>query len=134
MTKSKLPILFLAVLLVGCATYSEMRQMDKFEETAEAYKRAITWSEFDVASSFIKTKDGEEESLDLEPFREFKVASYDLKRAIPSAEKTKVVQIVEISYFKIRTMVLKRLSDRQVWEYDDEKGHWFLKSGLPDFK
>jgi hypothetical protein len=124
----------MAVLLVGCATYSEMRKMDKFEETAEAYKKAIAWSEFDVASSFIEIKDGEGDSLDLRPFEEFKVASYDLKRIIPSADKTKVIQIVEISYFKIHTLVLKRLSDRQVWEYDDEKGHWYLKSGLPNFK
>jgi hypothetical protein len=134
MTKSKWVILFWAVLLVGCATYSEIRQMDKFEETAEAYKKAITWSEFDVASSFIRAKDGEEDSLNLEPFKAFKVASYDLKRAIPSADKTRVIQIVEISYFRIRTLVLKSLSDRQVWEYDDAKGHWFLKSGLPNFK
>jgi len=134
MPKSKFIILFSVLLLVGCATYSEMRQMDKFEETAEAYKRAISWSEFDVASSFIKTKEGEEDSLDLEPLQAFKVASYDLKKAFPSADKTKVVQIVEISYFRIQTLVLKRLSDRQVWEYDDEKGQWYLKSGLPDFK
>jgi len=134
MTKSKLLILLLTVLLIGCATYSEMRQMDKFEETGEAYKKAITWSEFDVASSFIKTKEGEEDSLDLKPFEEFKVASYDLKRVIPSVDKKKVIQIVDISYFKLKTLVLKRLSDRQVWEYDDEMGQWFLTSGLPDFK
>ena len=134
MKKSYLFTLLLILLLVGCATYAEMRQMDKFEETAEEYKRAIAWSDYDVASTFMETEDSEKTVAELDKIRGFKVASYDLKRAIPSADKSKVVQLVDISYFRINTLVLKRLTDRQVWEWNTEKEEWILTSGLPQFK
>ena len=134
MKKFNIFIFFLVLLLAGCATYSEMRQMDKFEDTAEEYKRAIAWSDWDVASTFIESEDSEKTVADLDKLRGFKVASYDLKRAIPSADKSKVVQLVDISYFRVHTLVLKKITDRQVWEWNPEKEEWILKSGLPKFK
>lgn len=139
MKKFKLFTFLVMLLFVGCATYAEMRQMDKFEDTSKAYKRAIVWSDFDAASTYIddkdiKSEDGKNEVLDLDKLKAFKVASYDLRKAIPSSDKTKVVQIVEITYFRLHTLVLKSLSDRQVWEWSEEDGRWYLKSGLPQFK
>ena len=134
MIKSKVVILMLAMVVVGCATYSEMRKMDKFKETSTAYGRAISWSEFDVASTFMKTKENEKYLQNLEQLKAFKVASYDLMKVVPSSDKSKVVQYAEISYFKIQTLVLKKLNDRQVWSYDDAEKRWLLESGLPEFK
>ena len=53
----KLYLVLLSLLVVGCASVKEMKQMDKFEQSSHAYELAIRWSDFEMASSFIKDQE-----------------------------------------------------------------------------
>jgi hypothetical protein len=134
MVNPKLIIILLLSLLAGCVSVSEMRKMDKFEETSEAYESAIRWSDFESASLFLKTEENANLSDLLNELKQFKVTAYTIKNFLPTKDKSQVLVIAEISYFKLNRLIVKSMSDRQIWKYDTAQERWLLTSGLPDFK
>jgi len=134
MAKSKLINILLPLLLVSCASISAMKRMEKFEQTSQAYEDAIRWSDFEAAGFFLKAQETENISAQLENLQQFKVASYTVRQFLPSKDQSQVLLIAEIQYFKVNGLILKKLSHRQLWEYDRAEERWFLTSGLPDFK
>ncbi len=134
MVKLKLIILGFSILAVSCASVTEMKTMDKFEQNADSYELAIRWSDFDMASSFLKNQQDPEIASQIEHLKQFKVTSYTVKRFLPSADKSQVLIFAEVQYFKKNGLIVNNITHRQLWEYDKEKENWFLTSGLPDLK
>ena len=134
MVNPKLIIVLLLSLLAGCVSVSDMRKMDEFEETSKAYEFAIRWSDFESASLFLKTEDNTNISDLLNELKQFKVTAYTIKNFLPSKDKSQVLLIAEISYFELNRLIVKSISDRQIWKYDTAQERWLLTSGLPDFK
>jgi hypothetical protein len=134
MVKLKLIILGFSILAVSCASVNEMKTKDKFEQAADSYELAIRWSDFDMASSFLKNQQDPGIASQIENLKQFKVTSYTVKRFIPSADKSQVLIFAEVQYFKKNGLIINNITHRQLWEYDKEKESWFLTSGLPDLK
>ncbi len=134
MASLKLYIVLSSLLMVGCASVTEMKTMDMFEQTADAYELAIRWSDFDMASSFLKDQQAPELASQIENLKQFKVTAYTVKRYLPSADKSQVLIIAEVQYFKKNGLIVKNYSHRQLWQYDKEKESWYLASGLPELK
>ena len=134
MVKLKSIILLFSILAVSCASVTEMKRMDKFEQAADTYELAIRWSDFDMASSFLKDQQDPEIASQIEHLKQFKVTSYTVKRFLPSADKSQVLIFARVQYFNKNGLIVKDITHRQLWEYDKEKENWFLTSGLPDFK
>ena len=134
MFKLKLIILGFSILAVSCASVNEMKTKDKFEQAADSYELAIRWSDFDMASSFLKNQQDPEIASQIEHLKQFKVTSYTVKRFLPSTDKSKVLIFAEVQYFKKNGLIVNNITHRQLWEYDKEKENWFLTSGLPDLK
>ena len=74
-----------------------------------------------------------DKSKKIEELKQFKVTSYTIKRFLPAKDKSQVLIIAEIKYFRITNLVVKSVSDRQLWKYDIAEKRWYLTSGLPDF-
>ncbi len=134
MVKLKLIILGFSILAVSCATVNEMKTMDKFEQNADSYELAIRWSDFDMASSFLKNQQDPGIASQIEHLKQFKVTAYTVKRFLPSADKSQVLIFAKVQYFNKNGLIVKNIIHRQLWEYDKEKENWFLTSGLPDLK
>ena len=134
MVKAKLIIVLLSLLPVCCASVSEIRKLEKFEEMSMRYESAIRWSDFDTASTFLIPQESQKIIKKLEEWKQFKVTSYTIKRFLPSKDKSQVLIIAEIKYFRVDGLVVKSISDQQLWEYDIAEGRWYLTSGLPEFK
>lgn len=130
----KLYLVLLSLLVVGCASVKEMKQMDKFEQSSHAYELAIRWSDFEMASSFIKDQEDPNLAAQIEHLKQYQVTSYEVKRFLPSAEKTQVLIFADVQYFKRDSLIVKNYSHRQLWHFDPDKKSWYLTSGLPDFK
>jgi len=64
----KLYIVLLLLLVVGCASVTEMKKMGKFEKVSHAYELAIRWSDFEMASSFIKNQEDPDLAAQLNGF------------------------------------------------------------------
>lgn len=130
----KLYLVLLSLLVVGCASVTEMKKMDKFEQTSHAYELAIRWSDFEMASSFIKNQEDPDLAAQIEHLKQYKVTSYEVKRFLPSAEKSQILVFADVQYFKKDGLIVKNYSHRQLWNFDPDQENWFLTSGLPDFK
>ena len=134
MVKVRSYIILLSLLVIGCASVTDMKKMDKFEQTSHAYELAIRWSDFEMASSFIKDQEDPNLAAQIEHLNQFQVTSYEVKRFLPSAEKSQVLVFADVQYFKKSGLIVKNFSHRQLWTFDPDKEVWFLTSGLPDFK
>ena len=134
MAHLKLYIVLLTLLVVGCASVTDMTKKDKFEQITAAYELAIRWSDFDMASSFLKDQQDPELASQIEHLKQFKVTAYTVLRFIPSADKSQVLIIADVQYFKKDGLIIKNYGHRQVWQYDKDKDIYYLTSGLPELK
>lgn len=121
------------LLIVGCASMKTGEKMSQFDETSRAYIRAIRWGEYEAAYAFKKLTDRQEAFPDFEDYRNVKVTNYKVKQTIISEDKSKIIQIVDFQYYRMKDVTVKTLIDRQKWEYDEEQQKWFLQSNLPSF-
>ncbi|MGD8962714.1 MAG: hypothetical protein PVF29_04300 [Desulfobacterales bacterium] len=123
----------LVLLILGCASMKTGEKMSQFDETSRAYLRAIRWGEYEAAFSFKKLTARDEELPDFENYRTVKVTNYKVKQTIISKDRSKIIQIVDFQYYRMKDVIVKNLIDRQKWEYDPEQEKWFLQSNLPEF-
>lgn len=124
-------IVLLILLVAGCASVDHLTKMDKLDQTTDAYENSVRWSDWDMAGSFIKDKMDPEIGPQLENLKQFSVTAYQVKTFVPSDDKSKVLIVADVQYFKKNGLILKTYSHRQLWEYNEEKETWYLTSGLP---
>jgi hypothetical protein len=129
-------LIFIGCLLVlSCATYTDYRKQDKFENTAEAYADALKWSDFRAAGAFLEPGENPGSASDaVEQLEDYRVTNYIVKKVAVSEDSEEVRQEVEIQYYRANNPVVKRYNDNQVWQWDGSDKQWYLQSGLPDFK
>ncbi len=119
------------LVLTGCASSFEFRRQELFENSAKRYGNLIRWSEFEAARAFMAS---EPPAAETPTPRRVRVAGYELLKMAYAEDVQKVVQVVEITYFKVDDPRTRTLKDTQIWEFDPGKEAWLLKSGFPDFK
>ena len=134
MANKKLHIVVLSLLVIGCAAVTDMHSIEKFEQTTDAYELAIRWSDFEMASTFLKDQQDPQIATQIENLKQFKVTAYTVKRYIPSEDKTQVLIIADVQFFKTNGLIVKNIIHRQLWQFDKDKESWFLTSDLPDLK
>ncbi len=133
MFKYAVKAIVIILLMLGCASMETGEKLSQFDEISRAYLRAIRWGEFEAAFAFKKLTDREEVLPDFENYRNVKVTNYKVKQTIISEDKTKIIQLVDFQYYRMKDVTVKTLIDRQKWEYDTEQEKWFLQSDLPAF-
>jgi hypothetical protein len=131
MRKLCLASLAAALLSTACASTFEFRREEVFEDMSKRYGRLIRWSEFEAAMPYLASDAPKERSAVPADVR---VAEYEVKQVVYTEDKQQVLQTVRISYFKHSNPRLRSLDDLQLWEFNPDKGAWFLKSGFPDFQ
>jgi hypothetical protein len=121
------------LLAMGCASMETGEKMSQFDQTSRAYLRAIRWGEFEAAYAFKKLMDSDQEMPDFENYKTVKVTNYKVKQTIISETKSKIIQIVDFQYYRMKDVTVRTIIDRQKWEYDEAQEKWFLQSDLPPF-
>jgi hypothetical protein len=134
MNKLMRTIFLLILLVAGCSHFSNVKQMNMFDDITASFKDSIRWSDFEAANHFRKDALTESNPPDFKKLNNVKVTSYEVKQIIPMDNKLKVRQIVEINYYKSDNMIEKTLTHDQLWEYDTADKNWYLQSRFPDFK
>ncbi len=125
-----LVVLFL--WLAGCAGITGQARTQKFDDMLRLYERSMRWSEYEKAFALVAPADAK--MPDFEHLKGIKITTYDpLGAPQTSPDKMRVTQIVEIRYVYISRMVERRMVDRQVWEYAEKDGRWYLRSEFPKF-
>ncbi|MEF9438513.1 MAG: hypothetical protein L0922_07195 [Candidatus Mariimomonas ferrooxydans] len=122
------------LLLAGCASIKESKQISLLENITTAYETAIRWSRYKEASDFMMTHGTQQQAVNFKKLQKTKVTSYELLNRKISKDKLLARQTVEIRYYNSDSMIEKTLIDTQAWEYDKGEKTWRLQGGLPDFK
>ena len=138
MVLKKFLICFFIILLFGCAGIGDLTKeygkLEEFDVTSRAYSHHIRWSEWDDAAIFLKSTKEDTDLPDPELMKMIKVTDYSIKKTAVSEDQTKVVQIVEVQYYRNDRMVVETIREKELWEWDAEKKEWELSTGLPKFK
>lgn len=117
--------------LCACASTFDFRKEEIFESSSKRYGRMIRWSDFENARGYFAADVSEARSM---PPQDIQVTEYEPSQIAVADDRHHVLQVVKISYFKLDDLRIRTIQDRQLWEFDPEKGAWFLKSGFPEFK
>lgn len=134
MNRTTIAAVLLMGLFFGCSTLKINDPMKAFDQANRAYRQAVSWSEYDVAATFVKKEDGAKMEEQIEHLNRFKVTAYELRSLTVLKDDSRVRQVVKISYFKNDDLVVKSMADDQLWEYDPKLGVWQLLTGLPNLK
>lgn len=118
-------------LMGGCATSVDRGYM--LERTLIVYEKTIRWGNFEAALGFRKPGSAAT-SLPRERGDRIKVGGYDVVNQNMSEDGMRMSQSVEISYYHSDSARLLKVVDRQEWEYDRERGQWYIASDLPRFE
>ncbi len=121
----------LALLLTGCAGLGGGERQANLELQMLAHEKAIRWGEFQRAEAYRKPG---APATDLSRYVGVRVTGYEVQGMDFSADGNVLTQTVRIDYHFDDAVSVRRLLDRQVWEYEPESGRWYLTSGLPAFR
>ena len=127
--------LFLCILMFfSCATLTDLRLSEEFDTVTDSYESALSWEEFEMASSFMSKQNPKKERAlpDKNFFKKIKIISYEVQNRKMNIKKLMVEQTVEITYYNTDYMIEKVVDDNQIWIYEDNS--WRLSTGLPIFE
>ncbi len=101
---------------------------------ANTYKKSIILGKYEIANGLRKAPSSDQQQLDFRRLKKIKVISYELLSVKVSQDRLMVKQTVEISYYNIDSMLVRTLTDNQLWKYETEEKTWYLHSDFPDFQ
>lgn len=126
-----LPIAVL--LLAGCATVEKDKKAVALQAATNGYQSALRWGYYETAFGYLHP-DLRKGMTVPEGLKDLRLTGYDVVQPPTMQDEATATQIVNIDYLFQDRQVVKQLTDRQVWKWDDALDSWWLRSGLPSFK
>lgn len=120
-----------ALLVASCARVKEEKRTNALEAATSGYGSAIRWGYYETAFGYLYPEARGELPEGLDNIR---VTSYDVVQPPVLADETTARQIAHVEYLHNDVQVVRSLSDRQEWRYDEASNTWWLHSGLPAFR
>jgi hypothetical protein len=138
MNSSKLlPLLLCAAVAcsAGCARVQKEKKTTGLEAATNAYGKSIRWAYYETAFGYIHPDQRKGQGLP-EGLENVRVTGYEVVQpsVIRDENQTSAEQTVQIEYVLRDEQVVRRVSDRQIWRYDEETRTWWLHSDMPDFR
>lgn len=118
--------------LLSCAGVAERVRLAKFDSTFEVYDITLRRSQFRAAADFIDPA-VRDEKIDYKIYDNIKVVDFKVTHLKVSEDRFNVEQVVALQYFLLDRNVLKTIEYRQLWNFDEAKGVWLLRTPLPTF-
>lgn len=121
-------IIGMAVLFylpLGCAALQEQKKMKDYNLTMDSYETAMQLSDFNAACRYVDPAElGRKDCL--AQYENLKLVSYEVLGVNVAANKKEVAQTVEVEYFIIDRVVLKKIQYEQLWRYKEDLEQWQL--------
>lgn len=122
-----------ALLLAGCATVEKDKRAVALQAATNGYQSAIRWGYYETAFGYLHPDLRKDKPVP-ESLKDLRLTGYDVVQPPTMQDEDTAIQVVNIDYLYEDRQVVKRVSDRQVWKWDDELDSWWLKSGMPAFQ
>lgn len=124
--------LLASLLLSGCGAVEKDKRAVGLQTATNGYQSALRWGYYETAYGFVHPD--LRKNKPLPPlFNGLRLTGYDVVQPPTLQDKDSATQIVAIEYLYEDRQVVKRLSDRQLWRWDEKLDSWWLQSGLPTF-
>lgn len=117
----------------GCGSIHKDKQAIGLDAATLGYQSALRWGYHETAVGYLHPDLRKDKSVP-PVMKDLKVTSYDVVQPPMIQSTDTATQIVNIEYLHEDRQVVKRLTDRQTWSWDESLGSWWLKSGLPKFE
>ncbi len=127
-------VYLVGAIVLGCASLESKDRLDHLEYTVEDYGAALRWGRYNEAANLRNIRDRQPKALDLEHLKEIHVTSYVITERIVTQDQNEAFITAEIDYYNVDDPVVRKLTDKQVWWYEDGRRRWWLDGDLPAFK
>lgn len=127
-------VCFLLVLLLFSGCGGRLSKKQALDQTLYKYAKMMRWGNYQAAFGFLSPdidKSKKPSRLDIDRLSQFNISSYVAAPILPGEKDNEVIQDVELKLYNKHSKRERVVIDRQVWEYDEEQGNWWLTSGLP---
>ena len=129
-----LAVLVLSLDVAGCAQFERHQQNISMQDRTNSYRKAIRWSEYDIAKSFIQRQDESAYEYDADFYNAIRVVENEIEsREIFSGEGFAKVYS-KVKFYHVDYNTVTDLVDEQLWWYDEETENWYLDGGFPNYK
>jgi len=119
-------------LLSACS--SVPKELETLDDMMNMYERALRWQNYDGVISLHKNDRGKMTPEKRRYLKRFRVTSYDEVYRKLGANNKSATQVIEVKYYNDDYAVIKGLTLRNQWEYDDKTKRWQLDNPFPNFK
>ncbi|MES9833516.1 MAG: asparagine synthetase [Candidatus Thiodiazotropha sp. DIVDIV] len=120
------------ILLTACQTLGEHKRAETLENVLRRYEASVRWTSGQQVHNFLPP---DHKDKDYKPVsRNLKVTHYEVVQGPTMLGEDLAIQTVIIQFVFQDTQVLKELSDKQEWRYDEEAETWHLYSPVPEYK
>jgi len=127
-------MLFILVILTGCAGANLRNQVDKLKTTLTQYGVALRWAHYNQAIAYHMNRDGEQILVDKNHLEHYNVTAFRPIDPVVNEEGTEATIPVEIDYYDKEYGTLRKIKEIQYWWYNEENKRWFVESDFPNFK
>ena len=124
----------LFAMMLSCGGLEKKDRLDNLEYTTYTYLAALRWGRYNEAAGHRNIRNGEQKKIDIEYLKKIRVTSYVITESVVTSDQTESLMTVEISYYHTEDAVIRKLTDKQIWWYQEEGRKWWLDGELPDFK
>jgi hypothetical protein len=127
-----LSLLLAATLLSGCQSVGGQKRDELLTETLRAYSSTIRWGDLRHAYGYLRPEQAEK--AEIPPgLDNIRVTHYEVVDPLRMMGENGASQVVQIRYIQQDRQMEKELTDRQLWEFEEEAKRWYLISKVPPF-
>ena len=123
-------IVILFCLPMGCAVLSDQYKEDEYDRTMYTYETALQLSDFKTVCQFVDPAVMSRKTC-VSRFGRIKIADYALTGMTVAEDRLKVHQEIEIEYYPLDNIILKKTQFSQSWAYQKDNKKWILENGPP---
>ena len=134
MSKSKILLLSLSLILVSCNSGNIKHQAQSLEKAIAEYNTGLRWAMYNNIDTYNKSEDGTHTPVDREAMKNIRITGYEILEKKINDDATEAIVKGEINYYNNEYGTLKQIPFEQKWWYDTESKHWFVEGALPKFK
>lgn len=128
----RIALLLLTLLLVSCRTNPYTDVPDKLAAQVKTFEDVVRWGALENMYLFAKVEPGKEAKVQ-EGLDNVRVTGYE-SSTLRKVNDMRWAQTAVIDYVLTDRQVVRRLTDNQLWESEDDGKTWYLVTPVPILK
>lgn len=130
-------LLLACLMLTACAAATQANLSEEFDTSVKAFNRMLRWHDIENAGmTYIDPALRVRYLQQAESLKKrgLSVADFRIVTSQYLPENKSGAVLAEFDYFMMPSNILKTISYRQEWAYQESIKSWILKTGLPVFE